>query len=158
MIYASSHAHYCGNLPDGFNQTDPWTQHYGTAFTKAALGTLKADPLGYFNWVGNPSPVPAQVAPAVDQRHLHRPGPGRAGTSPATTTTSSIGGEFPTAGGVAQQGLVRYAVREIAPNKVGPVFTQSKMNPALTSFVAGHGAGSPGRRTGTVTTRTSPTS
>ena len=38
-IYASSHAHYCGNLPDGFPQTEPWTQHYGTAFTKAVTGT-----------------------------------------------------------------------------------------------------------------------
>ncbi len=25
VIYVASHAHYCGNLPDGFPQTDPWT-------------------------------------------------------------------------------------------------------------------------------------
>ena len=40
VIYVASHSHYCGNLPDGFPQTDPWTQHYGTAYTKATLGTL----------------------------------------------------------------------------------------------------------------------
>ena len=40
----SSHAHYCGNLPDGFPQTDPWTQHYGTAFTKAATGIADRRP------------------------------------------------------------------------------------------------------------------
>ncbi len=32
----------------------------------------------------------------------------------------ALGGEFPTANGVAQQGLVRYAVRALAPNQRGP--------------------------------------
>ncbi len=32
----------------------------------------------------------------------------------------AIGGEFPSVQGVAQQGLVRFAVKEKAPNKVGP--------------------------------------
>jgi hypothetical protein len=55
VIYVSSHSHYCGNLPDGFPQTDPWTMHYGTAFTKAVTGTLGPDPLGYYNYQGTPS-------------------------------------------------------------------------------------------------------
>jgi hypothetical protein len=37
----------------------------------------------------------------------------------------AIGGEFPTVNGVAQQGLVRFAVRAIAPNKVGATYAQS---------------------------------
>ncbi|MFT3860689.1 PKD domain-containing protein [Micropruina sp.] len=50
-----------------------------------------------------------------------------------------IGGEFPRAGasGTTQQGLVRYAVRTIAPNAIGPELTGSKQNPTLTSFAAG---------------------
>jgi PKD repeat protein len=136
VIYASSHSHYCGNLPDGFNQTTPWTQHYGTSFTKAVIGTLKADPLGYFNWVGNPAPNLLKFLPLFTQGAY-------TGQGQATWNVSGndnyvvYGGEFPTTNGVAQQGLVRFAVRDIAPNKVGPVFTQSKMNPVVNSFVAG---------------------
>ncbi|HEY3407819.1 MAG TPA: PKD domain-containing protein [Propionicimonas sp.] len=136
VIYASSHAHYCGNLPDGFPQTNPWTQHYGTAFTKAVIGTLKADPLGYANWVGNPSPNLLKFLPLFTQGSYT--GQGQA-TWHVTGNDNYVvyGGEFPTTNGVAQQGLVRFAVRDIAPNKVGPVFTQSKMNPVVNSFVAG---------------------
>jgi len=136
VIYVASHAHYCGNLPDGFPQTDPWTMHYGTAYTKATLGTLKADPLGYFNWVGNPSPYLLKWLPALTGGTYT--GQGQAGWGiTGNDNYITIGGEFPTAGGVGQQGLVRYAVREIAPNKVGPVFSQSKINPTVNSFVAG---------------------
>ncbi|HEY3407049.1 MAG TPA: PKD domain-containing protein, partial [Propionicimonas sp.] len=136
VIYVSSHAHYCGNLPDGFNQTNPWTMHYGTAFTKAALGTLKVDPLGYPNWVGNPSPYLLKFLPLFTQGSYT--GQGQA-TWHVTGNDSYVvyGGEFPTTNGVAQQGLVRFAVREIAPNLVGPVFSQSKINPRVNSFVPG---------------------
>jgi PKD repeat protein len=136
VIYVSSHAHYCGNLPDGFPQTDPWTQHYGTAFTKAVTGTLGRDPLGYFNWEGNPAPSLLKWIPALTNGTFT--GQGQAGwnvTGNADYVT--IGGEFPRAGSVAQQGLVRYAVREIAPNKIGPEFTGSKFNPNLASWASG---------------------
>ena len=49
----------------------------------------------------------------------------------------TIGGEFPRAGSVAQQGLVRYAVREIAPNDVGPEITGSRFNPNVASWARG---------------------
>jgi PKD repeat protein len=136
VIYAASHAHYCGNLPDGFPQTDPWTQHYGTAFTKAVTGTLGPDPLGYYNYQGTPSPSLLKWLPLLTNGTFT--GQGQAGwnvTGNADYVT--IGGEFPKAGNVAQQGLVRYAVREIAPNKIGPEYTQSKFNPTLTSFARG---------------------
>jgi hypothetical protein len=45
----------------------------------------------------------------------------------------SYGGEFPRVEGVAQQGLVRFAMPALAPNKVGPVtsgFTTSVVSPA----------------------------
>lgn len=136
VIYVSSHAHYCGNLPDGFPQTDPWTNHYGTAYTKATLGTLTADPHGYFNWAGTPSPYLLKWLPLLSNGTFTGQGQGGWGVT-GNDNYVTIGGEFPTAGGVAQQGLVRYAVREIAPNKVGPVFSQSKINPTVNSFVAG---------------------
>jgi len=136
VIYVSSHAHYCGNLPDGFPQTNPWTMHWGTAFTKAATGTLGRDPLGYFNWAGNPAPSLLKWIPALTNGTFT--GQGQAGwnvTGNADYVT--IGGEFPRAGKAAQQGLVRYAVREIAPNKVGPELTGSKFNPNLASWARG---------------------
>ncbi|HEY3407818.1 MAG TPA: LamG-like jellyroll fold domain-containing protein, partial [Propionicimonas sp.] len=136
VIYVASHAHYCGNLPDGFPQTDPWTQHYGTAYTKATLGTLTADPYGYFNWAGTPSPYLLKWLPLLSNGTFT--GQGQAGWNvTGNDNYVTIGGEFPTAGGAGQQGLVRYAVRTIAPNKIGPVFTQSKMNPGVLSFVRG---------------------
>ncbi|MDO9379201.1 MAG: PKD domain-containing protein [Nocardioidaceae bacterium] len=135
-IYVSSHAHYCGNLPDGFPQTDPWTQHYGTAFTKATTGTLGRDPLGYYNYEGTPSPTLLKWIPLLMNGKFT--GQGQAGWNVVGTSDYvAIGGEFPTAGGQPQQGLVRYAVRDKAPNKIGPEVTQSKFNPTLASFTAG---------------------
>ena len=58
----------------------------------------------------------------------------RAGTSPATTTTSSFGGEFPRVNGVNQQGLVRFARRSIlAPQQrqQGPRFINNQIVPTL---------------------------
>ncbi|WP_344801810.1 PKD domain-containing protein [Microlunatus ginsengisoli] len=136
VVYAVSHAHYCGNLPDGFPQTDPWTFHWGTAFSKAVAGTLTADPYGYFNWAGTPSPNLLKWLPKMTSGTYT--GQGQAGWSVTGNSNYIVyGGEFPTAGGATQQGLVRYAVKSIAPNKVGPEFTGSKINPTLTSFAKG---------------------
>ena len=41
------------------------------------------------------------------------------------------GGEFPTVNGVKQQGLVRFAVRGIAPAKEGPRFVGGSLKPRL---------------------------
>src|SRR6185312_14254173 len=43
------------------------------------------------------------------------------------------GGEFPRVNGVAQQGLVRFAVPSIAPNKQGPLLWGANMNVAVTA-------------------------
>ncbi len=136
VVYVSSHAHYCGNLPDGFPQTNPWTQHYGTAFTKAATGTLGRDPLGYFNWQGNPAPSLLKWIPALTNGTFT--GQGQAGWNvTGNADYLTIGGEFPRAGSVAQQGLVRYAVREIAPNDIAPEITGSRFNPNVASWARG---------------------
>ena len=139
VIYAASHAHYCGNLPDGFTQTEPssaWIRHYGTAFTKAATGVLTADTLNYPNWQGNPSPSLLKWFPLLLNGTFT--GQGQAGWNvTGNDNYVTIGGEFPTAGGIPQQGLVRYAISSIAPNDQGPVFDQSKFNPTLTSYANG---------------------
>ena len=65
------------------------------------------------------------------------------GQNQAAWTTSGnndyvvLGGEFPSVNGVAQQGLVRFAVRAKAPNKRGPVRASGAPNP--TAQVLGGG-------------------
>ena len=49
----------------------------------------------------------------------------------------SYGGEFPTVNGTKQQGLVRFAISSIAPNKVGPTGTAASLKPTVVSQSAG---------------------
>jgi hypothetical protein len=44
----------------------------------------------------------------------------------------ALGGEFPKVNGKSQQGLVRFAVRAIAPNKVGPI-ASAGVTPVVTT-------------------------
>ncbi|PKQ22127.1 MAG: cell surface protein, partial [Actinobacteria bacterium HGW-Actinobacteria-5] len=140
VIYTVSHAHFCGDLQDGFPQTSPqWTFHWANAFTKAVTGTLKANPFSsYYNYVGTPAPYLQKWLPNLTSGTYT--GQGQAGwTVSGNSNYVVIGGEFPRAAGsgTTQQGLVRYAVRNIAPNQIGPEVTGSHFNPTLTSFVSG---------------------
>ncbi len=135
-VYASSHAHYCGNLPDGFPQLQTWVNHWATAFSKATTQTLTRDQVGYPNWAGTPAPSLLKWLPKLTSGTFT----GQAQASWTVTGNGDYvvyGGEFPTANGVTQQGLVRYAVSSIAPDKIGPELTGSKINPALTSVRPG---------------------
>ena len=100
-------------------------------------GTLGRDPLGYFNWQGNPAPSLLKWIPALTNGTFT--GQGQAGwnvTGNADYVT--IGGEFPRAGSVAQQGLVRYAVPEHrARTTSGPEVTGSRFNPNVASWARG---------------------
>ena len=134
VVYAASHAHYCGNV-GGFPQTDPWTMYDGTAFTKQVTGTLSADPLGYYNYNGTPSPSLVNWFPFLQQGTFT--GQGQAGWSITGNDQYVVmGGEFPTAGGKPQQGLVRFAVPSIAPKKSGPE-ANVNLKPKLNSLAAG---------------------
>lgn len=136
VIYNVSHSHYCGNLPDGFPQTNPWTYHWVNAFSKAVAGTLKADPLGYPNWQGTPSPNLLKFIPSMTSGTYT--GQSQAGwTITGNNTYVAVGGEFPQAGGATQQGLVRYAVSSVAPNKLGPQITGFRFNPKVVSYARG---------------------
>jgi hypothetical protein len=136
VVYAVSHAHYCGNLPDGFPQTQVWTNYWATAFSKATTQTLTKDQVGYPNWAATPAPSLLKWLPRLASGTFT--GQDQAGwTVTGNDQYVVYGGEFPTAGGVAQQGLVRYAVSSIAPNKIGPLVTGTRLNPSLTSVRRG---------------------
>ena len=87
VIYVASHAHYCGNLPNGFPQTDPWTKYRGTAFTTRTTGVLREEYLNYFNFAGQPSPSLLPWFPSIPSGTYTGQGQGR-GRSTATPTTS----------------------------------------------------------------------
>ncbi len=135
VVYVVSHAHYCGNI-GGFPQTNPWTYHYATAFSRQATGTITKDPLGYANFQGYPSPTLQNWFPTLTAGSFT----GQYQAAWAVTGNSQyvvLGGEFPTVNGVPQQGLVRLAVKDIAPNLQGPVVSGGSWVPTLQSPSSG---------------------
>ncbi|ROQ38588.1 beta-propeller uncharacterized protein DUF5122 [Frondihabitans sp. PhB188] len=138
-VYVASHEHFCGDL-GGFPQNNPsstWVFHRGTAFSKAATQTLAANPIGgYANFAGKPAPSLLNWNPDLVAGSFT--GQTQAAWSVAANSRYVLyGGEFPTVNGVAQQGLVRFAVPSIAPNKAGPLATGSSFTPNLISTAPG---------------------
>ena len=132
VLYAVSHAHFCTNI-GGFPQTDPWTFYRATAFTTYRTGTVKHNVGGptYFDFYGNPAPSLLNWFPTLTTGTYT--GQMQAAWSvTGNTNYISLGGEFPTVNGTAQQGLVRFAIRKLAPNKVGPR-PQPLLTPGITA-------------------------
>ncbi|GAA4359798.1 PKD domain-containing protein [Angustibacter luteus] len=134
-VYGVGHSHYCGNIGQ-FPQTTPWSFQRAMAFTKDAKTTVTNDPYGYYNWAGYPAPDLLRWWPTLDA------GSFTGQTQAAWTVTGNsdyvvMGGEFPRVNGVAQQGIVRFAKRSIAPNVQGPVVKGAALNPNAVSLSSG---------------------
>jgi hypothetical protein len=135
VVYVSSHHHYCGNSA-GFPQTDPWTLYHSTAWTKSTQGVNTRDRYGYPDHPGTPRPgilnwfPQYQIGTYTGQNQA---------TWSVTGNTSYVifGGEFLKVDNIAQQGIVRFGVRSVAPNKTGPRATPSGFTPTATSTTAG---------------------
>lgn len=119
VLYQAGHAHYCGNIGE-FPQLDPWVLRHSLAFDKQPSDrVITPDRYGYRSFTG-------QVA----GRLLHWYPIWATGTvtgigQAAWDITASdkylfYGGEFTGVNNVRQQGLVRFAKKATAPNKVGP--------------------------------------
>ncbi|MGF7238838.1 MAG: hypothetical protein ACQSGP_28360 [Frankia sp.] len=134
VLYVVSHAHYCGTI-GGFPQTSPETFHRATAFTTATTGIITHNPYsGYADFAGKPDPTLLDWFPTLTAGTFT--GQVQAGWSvTGGGGYISIGGEFPKVNEAAQQGLVRFAVRSIAPNKVGPKYSAA-LTPTLVSPAA----------------------
>ncbi|WP_217645265.1 PKD domain-containing protein [Nocardioides terrae] len=156
VVYEASHKHYCGNS-GGFPQTDPWTFHHSTAVTQDVRGTNTADIYGYPDHPGEPRPEFLDWYPDWSIGSF-------TGANQAVWTVTGnddyvlYGGEFPRVNNVAQSGLVRFARREIAPNKVPPTQNGSRgWNPSVVSIAGGTvrvaWPGNPDRDNATVTYR-----
>lgn len=135
-VYTAGHAHYCTTV-GGFPQTEPWTHQRALAFSKATTGVLGRNEYGgYYNFQGTPAPSLLDWYPDLAAGTF-------TGASQAAWTVSAgngyvlLGGEFPSVNGVAQQGIVRFAEREIAPNTDGPRVGGSNWVPTATSQASG---------------------
>ncbi len=146
VLYSAGHQHDCSDM-GSFSQDDSdvfsSTHHFLAAETTSASGgTLRAPVFAggngqpgprYSDFSGQPDGTQLQWAPLLTAGTF-------TGQSQAAWTVAgnanylAVGGEFPTANGTAQQGLVRYAISAIAPNRVGPTTVSA---PTAVSQTAG---------------------
>lgn len=118
-VYVVGHPHDCTRTGD-FPQTDPWTFQYALAWTPKATGTLLTNQVsGYGDFGGQPSPGMVNWFPQLSEGSYTKQYQA-AWTVAGNANYVVLGGEFPTVNGTAQQGLVRFAVPSIAPDKQGP--------------------------------------
>ncbi len=133
VLYYVGHAHDCSTI-GGHPQTQPWTFQHAIAQTTAAAPSGLLNQGGNFN--GQPAPELLHWAPDFTT------GSYTGATQAAWTIEGNadyvvLGGEFPTVNGTAQQGLVRFAVRSIAPNKSGPRGAASSLAPTVVALAPG---------------------
>ena len=142
-VYVASHSHSCANIPGegstgrGFPNMPSGTAQRAIAFSRAATGTVTTNREGnYHNFVGNPAPSLLNFFPQMSQGSY-------TGQSQAAWTVQGssdgkyvvYGGEFPRVHSSNQQGLVRFAIKDIAPNKQGPKATgTSSSNPFVVTL------------------------
>ncbi|MGY1809659.1 PKD domain-containing protein [Blastococcus sp. SYSU D00669] len=118
VVYVASHTHDCEAI-GGFVEQNPRVHKFGTAYTLAPTGTLRSHTLRNSNFVGSPSGSLLPWFPTMTPGTYT--GQGQAGWTVSGNGDYVVyGGEFPRVNGVGQQGLVRYAVADLAPNAVGP--------------------------------------
>jgi PKD repeat protein len=122
VAYLAGHPHDCGNI-GGYPEQEPRFSERATAVSVAPAGVVGPNAFGNGAFRGSPAPALLPWFPAMT-----------AGTYTGQNQAAwnitgndqylSYGGEFPRVGGTNQQGLVRFAVRSLAPNKRGPVGNQ----------------------------------
>ncbi len=121
-LYSSSHMHNCANIGAFPEQLPDRVWRYGTAMSLAPLGRVghatKLNP----NFAGAPAPALLNWFPTFAMGSFT--GQYQAGWSVSGNGQYLVyGGEFPRVNGQNQQGLVRFAVPSIAPNRIGPDVT-----------------------------------
>jgi PKD repeat protein len=137
LVYNASHTHDC-ETSGGFPDPNPRQWKRAIVMTKAVTGILKptTDVPRYGSWDPYPHPsvlnwwptIPAGTFTGQDQ-----------GTWSVTGGGDYVvfGGEFTSVNGVAQQGLVRFATSNVAPDRRGPELTAGQMRPNASSITAG---------------------
>lgn len=139
VVYNVGHAHHCVNI-GGFDETNPRSWYRAMAYSKAVGGQVRTNTQGgsgYGDFGGQPAPSIVNWFP--DLRAGTFTGQTQAGWALTGNQTYLVaGGEFPAVNGVAQQGLVRFAISSAGPNKVGPVISGTQL-PIPTAKWVGRG-------------------
>jgi hypothetical protein len=128
VLYSVSHAHNCGMI-GFFPEQNPRAYQRAMASTSAPAADGRTNTSGPFT--GRPAAESLHWLPTVDAGSFT----GQTQGAWSVTGTSDyvlLGGEFPRVNGIAQQGLARFAVSAIAPDKEGP-----RSSSALTPTLAG---------------------
>jgi hypothetical protein len=142
VLYSVGHAHDCSVIGE-FPNTSPVSYHRALASWTTPHGTNGADSRGgaWLNYNGKPAAQHLHWFPALSEGTFT--GQNQAAWSLAGNTRYiALGGEFPKVNGVPQEGLVRYALRSIAPNKRGssrdfaPSAAQQALGTARVSWTA----------------------
>jgi len=116
VLYSVSHAHDCG-MVQGHPQSSPWTYQRAMASTTARAADGRVNTYGTF--AGRPASELLHWLPQLDVGSYT--GQYQAAWSvKANSQYVVLGGEFPRINYTAQQGLARFAIRSIAPNRDGP--------------------------------------
>ena len=138
VLYSVSHAHNCSMI-GGFFQSNPWSinMRHALAFSTTPSGGTNSGPDDYgWDYSGVPDTTLLHWFPELSVGTF-------TGQTQAAWSVSGnsnyvvLGGEFPKVNNTAQQGLVRFAVKNIAPNKRAPVKAPSAPAPTANSFSAG---------------------
>jgi hypothetical protein len=137
VVYTASHAHDCGNARSFEDYLPPYKWYRALALTTATTQTTRAEDGNYKNYAGQPSPTVLDWYPAFNTGT-------KTGTSqgPWDVTAAQgyvlYGGEFTQVNEKGQQGLVRFALPDKAPNKIAPSLAGADMKPTVTDFGGTH--------------------
>ncbi|MCW2527026.1 MAG: wcoG [Pseudonocardiales bacterium] len=121
VVYSASHEHDCSDLGI-WNDTTPRTWHRATASMDHSVNCTEQhnDDANYTDFYGQPCATQLDWYPdfAVGTYTGAAQGPWAVS---GNANYIAYGGEFPSVNNGAQQGLTRFAVKTIAPNKQGPI-------------------------------------
>lgn len=139
VLYVVGHPHTCATV-GGFPEASTRTFHRALAFTTAVHGTLAHNRVPHYADFGG-RPAPALLTWFPDLTPGTATGQSQAAWSVAANASYVVlGGEFTAVNGHPQQGLVRFAVSRLAPNRQGPVGPASALALRATSTVPGQAA------------------
>lgn len=121
VLYSVTHAHDC--QPAGaFPETVPRSNWRALAETITVDGKNGPSTFGYQSYEGLPRSTQLNWYPKLDAGKYTQMNQA-AWSITGNSNYISLGGEFLRVEGKAQQGLVRYAISSLAPNKIGPSFS-----------------------------------
>lgn len=113
VVYTAGHSHQCQWI-GGFPQNEPWINQRALAYDKQPSGIVRANVQA-----GRPATTQLAFFPAINAGSFTKQYQG-AWTVQTNAQYVLYAGEFTTVNGRGQQGLSRFALPSIAPNKQGP--------------------------------------